>query len=364
MRSALLTMTLAFALAGAAAAQSTPNLLQFQARLADAAGNPLNGPVIVQVLLYNAPIGGAPLWSEFQSTTALSGVVTVTLGAGTALPANLFDGTSRYLALKVGVDPEMTPRREIVAVPYAMKAATAHALDASAVLPAGLINSASVLDGSLTNADVSGAAAIAGTKVAPNFGAQSVVTTGPIGAGTASPQATMHVKSAAFPVLLAERTSAGTNVAATAARFVATTSALMADGFGPLLVLSAADSASGPNDLVRISAVRDGASTSGKLVVRTLSNGAESGLFQMNAAGRAAIGTDPFSNAMLRVASTGGDTAIRAENNANGAAIFAIGGVVSVANGPSDGNAMLAEALATPGNTNGITAATASPGAQ
>jgi hypothetical protein len=41
----------------------------------------------------------------------------------------------------------------------------------------------------IVNADVSATAAIAGSKVAPNFGSQNVVTTGDGGFGTASPDA-------------------------------------------------------------------------------------------------------------------------------------------------------------------------------
>jgi hypothetical protein len=44
----------------------------------------------------------------------------------------------------------------------------------------------------IVNADVSATAAIAGTKVAPNFGSQNVVTTGSIGAGTSSPSQVFH----------------------------------------------------------------------------------------------------------------------------------------------------------------------------
>ena len=41
----------------------------------------------------------------------------------------------------------------------------------------------------IVNADVSASAAIAGSKVSPNFGAQNVVTTGAGGFGTATPDA-------------------------------------------------------------------------------------------------------------------------------------------------------------------------------
>ena len=50
-----------------------------------------------------------------------------------------------------------------------------------------------VKDGSLLNADVNGSAAIAGTKISPNFGSQNILTTGKAGIGTASPSNTLHV---------------------------------------------------------------------------------------------------------------------------------------------------------------------------
>jgi len=47
----------------------------------------------------------------------------------------------------------------------------------------GAITSAKILDDTIVNADVNTSAAIAGTKVSPNFGSQAVVTTGTLAAG-------------------------------------------------------------------------------------------------------------------------------------------------------------------------------------
>lgn len=49
---------------------------------------------------------------------------------------------------------------------------------------------------SITNASISPTAAIAGTKIAPNFGSQNVVTTGLIGAGTTSPSTFLTLNAA------------------------------------------------------------------------------------------------------------------------------------------------------------------------
>jgi len=48
------------------------------------------------------------------------GYFVVALGSTTPLP--LFDGATRYLGIKVADDPEMTPREELVSVPYALMA--------------------------------------------------------------------------------------------------------------------------------------------------------------------------------------------------------------------------------------------------
>ena len=49
------------------------------------------------------------------------------------------------------------------------------------------VDTAQLVDGAVTNAKVSSSAAIAGTKISPNFGSQNVVTTGSAGIGTSSP---------------------------------------------------------------------------------------------------------------------------------------------------------------------------------
>ena len=47
----------------------------------------------------------------------------------------------------------------------------------------GIITSAKIADGTIVNADVNASAALAGTKISPNFGSQAVVTTGTLAAG-------------------------------------------------------------------------------------------------------------------------------------------------------------------------------------
>ena len=57
----------------------------------------------------------------------------------------------------------------------------------------GAVTSAKIADGTIVNADVNASAAIAGTKISPDFGSQNVVTTGSVGVGTSSPAAKFEV---------------------------------------------------------------------------------------------------------------------------------------------------------------------------
>ena len=55
----------------------------------------------------------------------------------------------------------------------------------------GSVNSDKILDGTIVNADVNASAAIAGTKISPNFGSQNIVTTGTISTGSFSTSGTI-----------------------------------------------------------------------------------------------------------------------------------------------------------------------------
>jgi len=62
------------------------------------------------------------------------------------------------------------------------------------VTPAKMNSAAVPTISNIVNADVSASAAIAGSKVSPNFGAQNVVTTGAGGIGTATPAASAQLE--------------------------------------------------------------------------------------------------------------------------------------------------------------------------
>ena len=60
-------------------------------------------------------------------------------------------------------------------------------------IPANAVGSSELADNAVDNAAVASNAAIAGTKISPDFGSQNIVTTGNVGIGTTSPSANLHV---------------------------------------------------------------------------------------------------------------------------------------------------------------------------
>jgi hypothetical protein len=105
-----------------AAPPPVPNFLTQQGRLLDNTGAPVPGTPTFVFTIYADAAGTTSLWTETQAITLDSGFFSTTLGSVTALPTGLFNGTTRFLGIKVGADPEMTPRQPLTSVPYALVA--------------------------------------------------------------------------------------------------------------------------------------------------------------------------------------------------------------------------------------------------
>ena len=114
----------AIVLATASAAFAVPNFLSEQGRLFDDAGDPVpDGEISITFAIYANPTGAtAALWTETQMVATDDGYFSAVLGEVEPLTPGIFDGANRYLGVKVGSDPEMTPRQPLVSVPYAMVA--------------------------------------------------------------------------------------------------------------------------------------------------------------------------------------------------------------------------------------------------
>lgn len=151
--SAALSSLVVVLLAASIARAAVPAMMSYQGSLQDPQGAPLDGTFDMIFAIYDVATEGAAIWTETQSVVVNEGHFIVLLGAVEPLPADLFSAQFRYLGVTIGADPEMSPRRQIVTAAYAHHAQSADiALD--------------VLDGVLTDADISPTANISPTKIA------------------------------------------------------------------------------------------------------------------------------------------------------------------------------------------------------
>ncbi len=150
-------------------ARAVPLGIPFQGFLADGGGDPVQDAVNLEFALYDASAAGTTLWSESQlAVTVTDGVFQVELGEATALTLSLFDGAPLWLGVRVNGEAEM-PRTQLLAVPFAMRAAVA-----DSAVAVGAAD-----DGDWT---------ISGGNV--------IRETGKVGIGVSSPEKDLHTRSA------------------------------------------------------------------------------------------------------------------------------------------------------------------------
>ena len=153
--------------------------INFQGKITNPDGtNIANGSYSIVFSLYNVGSAGTALWAETDSVTVTDGVFQVNLGASCPfLTANAcnsstpvdFNSSSIFLGIKVGADPEMTPRVSFTASPYAFNSDKVGGLTVSQLvqLSPGSQQSGSInVSGSITTAAtafIQGAATIGST---------------------------------------------------------------------------------------------------------------------------------------------------------------------------------------------------------
>jgi hypothetical protein len=125
-----------------AAPASSSSTVNYQGRLADSSGTPVDGPVTLQFAVYDSEVDGALLWGpETHPNVPVSdGLFSIALGSQSGgLPQEILGGD---LWLEVTVAGEtLSPRERLGAVPYAMQALT---------VPDGAITAAKLAPGAVS----------------------------------------------------------------------------------------------------------------------------------------------------------------------------------------------------------------------
>lgn len=141
------TCTLVLILSGTSVTNSqVPQIINYQGLLTDNDGKHVSGNHSITFLIYDVEIEGNAIWSETHNVIVQEGLFNVLLGSVKSIPYSVFAGSHVYLALKIGNDPEMTPRKRLVSVGYAFRAANADQLDGNDIsqfIKAGQDNSIS-----------------------------------------------------------------------------------------------------------------------------------------------------------------------------------------------------------------------------
>jgi hypothetical protein len=97
-----------------------PHLINYQGVLVNpSTGQPVaDDSYSIIFSIYNVPSGGSAIWVETHGVETKDGLYSVILGSITPLTPAILSGPEKYLGIKVGADPEMTPRKQIVSVAY------------------------------------------------------------------------------------------------------------------------------------------------------------------------------------------------------------------------------------------------------
>jgi len=157
---ALVSLLIALAVVPAWAADEpdaqVPHLINYQGYITDDGGTPIDGTVEITFSVWDAATGGTQLWTETHSSVSVDeGLFNVLLGSITPMGYGGIPTGSLWLGIKVGSDPEMTPRQQITTVGFALianEANNANTLDGKDSDEFGDGHSLDAADGSPTDA--------------------------------------------------------------------------------------------------------------------------------------------------------------------------------------------------------------------
>jgi len=99
-----------------------PHMIQYQGRLTDDGGNPLDTTVDLTFAVYNDSLGSVKLWGESHSAVAVvDGLFDVMLGQTTTIGKTVFDGSRRWLGISIDGGGVLQPMTPIVSSGYSIR---------------------------------------------------------------------------------------------------------------------------------------------------------------------------------------------------------------------------------------------------
>lgn len=111
-----------------------PNLINYQGRLQDSVGDPVDGTYMIRFRILNSQSGGTELWSETHpSVTITDGLFEVLLGSqGPGLPQTVFSSTTAWLEIILDGDT-LSPRTQFTTSAYSHRVTTVDGAEAGEI---------------------------------------------------------------------------------------------------------------------------------------------------------------------------------------------------------------------------------------
>lgn len=132
-----------------------PREMNYQGRLTDAVGQPIDSTSDLTFFLYSDSLGAVQLWSETHpSVTIKVGLFTVLLGSINNTFSSHFTGEKRWLGMQLGSGPISSRPVPVVSASYAFRAQKSDTASMASGVADNSITSAKIVNGTIQFADI------------------------------------------------------------------------------------------------------------------------------------------------------------------------------------------------------------------
>jgi hypothetical protein len=153
-RAFVVTALVAVLVLACSASAAVPQLINYQGRLTNATGGPLDTTVTLTFTIYGDSLGASTLWTEVHpSVTVADGLFQVILGSVNSLAQDIFDGNMRWLSVRIGAGSSSS-LLPLVSTAYAYRANVTDTASLAKSVADNSVTSAKIQNGTIQLADI------------------------------------------------------------------------------------------------------------------------------------------------------------------------------------------------------------------
>ena len=171
MKRLLLLGLLLLAGTGIVLAQGIPQSMSYQGYVTDLTGTPVaDGNYNFTFTLWTSDVAGASVWTENHTNVQVSkGLFTVQLGRGNpSMPLTIAFDQQLYLGIRIGADPELTPRVRLATSAYTFRAKMAENVIPQLIMDSHVNPTANIAASKLQSTVLTESEIVAGSGVTVN----------------------------------------------------------------------------------------------------------------------------------------------------------------------------------------------------